>query len=339
MQNIPISVESDFLHLYHNLFKPPELTNSKYSFCDAAKGISFNEANVVLFGIPLDITTSFGKGTKRGPEAIRKTSARQIETFVFEEKIDFRDKIKIFDLGDLILPNYHDSRKIFAYLDKVVPEIIRNLSILNKKPLVLGGEHTLSYYCFKGLSYQKPLLIHFDAHRDLKDTFRGMKMCHATPFFRLIEENCIKGHDIIQIGIRQADREEEQAAENHRVVTFDPWKVKTKFEEVLAYIRKCTKNRNIYISFDIDVLDAQYVPCTGTPEPFGLNPFEIIKIINSIDNSATLIGMDLVEASLKNDDYREGTIASQILLRVLSKKYFRNVPYISSEKSLKLRTL
>ena len=339
MQNVPISVESEFLSLYQNLFKPPELTNGKYSFCDAAKGISFNDANVVMFGIPLDITTSFGKGTRKGPEAIRKTSARQIETFVFEEKIEFNDKVKVFDLGDLILPNSHDSRKIFAYLDKVVPEISKILSMLNKKPLVLGGEHTLSYYCFKGLSYQKPLLIHFDAHRDLKDVYRGTKMCHATPFFRLIEENHIKGHDIIQIGIRQADKEEEQAALDQRVVTFDAWKVKAKFEEVLGYIKKCTKNRKIYISFDIDVLDVQYVPCTGTPEPFGLNPFEIIRILNSIDDSAALIGMDLVETSLKNDDYREGTIASQILLRLLTKKYFRNLPYISSEKNLKLRTL
>jgi len=332
-------MESDFLNAYHHLFKPPELTNSKYAFGDVDKKISFDDANVVLFGIPLDITTSFGKGTRKGPEAIRKTSARQIETFVFEEKIDFRDKVKIFDLGDLKLPHYHDTRKIFSYLDKVVPDINRNLSLLNKKPIVLGGEHTISYFCFKGLSYQKPLLIHFDAHRDLKPAFRGMEMCHATPFFRLIKEKFIKGNDIIQIGIRQEDRDENQVAHDERVVTFDAWKVKSNFEGVLSYIGKICKNRRIYISFDIDVLDCQYVPCTGTPEPFGLDPSEIIKILNSIDDSATLIGIDLVETALKNDDYREGTIASQILLRILSKKYVRNQAYISNGKNMKLRAL
>jgi arginase family enzyme len=199
------------------------------------------------------------------------------------------------------------------------------MSFLNKKPLVIGGEHTISYFCFKGLSDQEPLLIHFDAHRDMKETFRGMKMCHATPFFRLIEEECIKGRDITQIGIRQADREEDQVAEDKGVVTFDAWNVKENFKELLAYITKITKNRKIYISFDIDVLDLQYVPCTVTPEPFGLDPFEIIKILNSINDSAVLIGLDLVETSLKNDDYREGTLASQILLRILSKKYVRNL--------------
>ena len=74
-------------------------------------------------------------------------------------------------------------------------------------------------------------------------------------------------------------------------------------------------------------------------EPLGLNPFEIIKMLNSIDDSAVLIGMDLVETALKNDDYREGTIASEILLRILTKKYFRNLSYISREKAVKLRTL
>ena len=87
------------------------------------------------------------------------------------------------------------------------------------------------------------------------------------------------------------------------------------------------------------MLDVQYVPCTGTPEPFGLDPFEIIKILNNIDDSAVLIGMDLVETALKNDDYREGTIASQILLRIFSKKYVRNQSYILNEKNIKLRTL
>ena len=92
-------------------------------------------------------------------------------------------------------------------------------------------------------------------------------------------------------------------------------------ERVTEYISKVTNNRNIYISFDIDVYDLSYVPCTGTPEPFGLDPFEILKIIKSINDSANLVGMDLVEVSLKNDDYREGTLATQTLLRIIPRKY------------------
>jgi arginase family enzyme len=164
-------------------------------------------------------------------------------------------------------------------------------------------------------------LIHFDAHRDLKPEYEGMKLCHTTPFYRLIEEGFIQGKNIIQIGIRQADKEENHFAEKNGIVTFDPWEIKNNMEDITEYLHKVTNNKNIYISFDIDVYDSPYVPCTGTPEPFGLDPFEILKILKSINDSANLVGMDLVEVALKNDDYREGALATQTLLRIITRKY------------------
>jgi arginase family enzyme len=137
----------------------------------------------------------------------------------------------------------------------------------------------------------------------------------------LIEEGYIQGKNIIQIGIRQTDQDENNTAEKNGIVTFDPWEIKNNFDKVSTYISTVTQNRNIYISFDIDVYDLPYVPCTGTPEPFGLDPFEIIKIIKSINDTAYLLGMDLVEVSLKNDDYREGTLATHTLLRIIPRKY------------------
>ena len=73
------------------LFIIPEKTKAGYSFADIPVKVTFNDSNVVFYGVPLDITTSFGKGTSRGPEAIRLTSARQIETFILDEKIDKQD--------------------------------------------------------------------------------------------------------------------------------------------------------------------------------------------------------------------------------------------------------
>jgi arginase family enzyme len=148
-----------------------------------------------------------------------------------------------------------------------------------------------------------------------------LKLCHTTPFYRLIDEGYIQGKNIIQIGIRQADKEENRFAEKNGIVTFDPWEIKNNIENIIEYLHKVTNNRNIYISFDIDVYDLPYVPCTGTPEPFGLNPFEVLRIIKSINDSANLVGMDLVEVSLKNDDYREGALATQTLLRIIPRKF------------------
>jgi agmatinase len=314
---------SKILDLLDTSFITPETTKAGCSFGDIDMKISFNESNIVFFGIPLELTTSFGKGTSRGPEAIRSTSGRQIETFVFDEKKDIKEIVKIFDLGDLKLPDHNSNKidSIFSFLDQNVPPLVKELSRTKKKPFILGGEHTISYFCFRGLSDHQPLLIHFDAHRDLKSKYDGMKLCHTTQFYRLIEEGYIQGKNIIQIGIRQADIEEDKFAEKNGITTFDSWEIKNNIDNVSEYISKVTTNRDIYISFDIDVYDMPYVPCTGTPEPFGLDPFEIVKIIRSINDSANLVGMDLVEVSLRNDDYREGTLATQTLLRIIPRKY------------------
>jgi agmatinase len=318
----------DFLE---SLFIVPEVMNMGYSFADLPIKISLNESNTVIYGIPLDITTSFGKGTDRGPEAIRLASARQVETFILDEKVDIYDKVKIYDLGDLKIPTWikvqeggrHriDTTRTFSFLDKTIPKITSLLYEANKLPVMIGGEHTLSYYPLKALYTEEPIVIHFDAHRDMKPEYDGMRMCHTTPFFHIMNEGYIPGKNIIQIGIRQTDREENNIAEKNGVVTFDAWEVHNRIDNLLVYLKEITANKKIYISFDIDVYDLPYVPCTGTPEPFGLNPFEVLSIIKSIDTSAKLIGLDFVEVALRNDDYREGTLATQTLFRILSQDF------------------
>ena len=324
-----MKTDLDFLE---PLFTVPEKTKAGYSFADIPVKVSFYESNVVIYGIPVDITTSFGKGTKRGPEAIRLTSACQVETFVLDEKIDIYERAKLYDLGDLKIPTPVEQEKeqrsntaattfILSFLDKMIPKITSTLYEANKLPVMMGGEHTLSYYAMKALAKEKPIIIHFDAHRDMKSEYNGMKMCHTTPFYHIINEGHIPGKNLIQIGIRQSDKEENMTAERNGVVTFNAWDIHNSIDNLLKYLRKVTSNKKIYISFDIDVYDLPYVPCTGTPEPFGLNPFEVLQILKSIDTSAKLIGLDIVEVALRNDDYREGTLATQTLFRILSRDY------------------
>lgn len=307
------------------LFITPEKTNAKCSFGDFPIKITFKDSNAILYGIPLDITTSFGKGTFYGPEAIRLTSAKQIESFVLDENKEIYEKIKIYDIGDLMLVNsniYNKYKKISENnFNRIALKIDKINSIIRKEkkiPIILGGEHTLSYFSIKSISQESPVIIHFDAHRDMKPIYEGKKICHTTPFFHLIKEGHIKGNDIIQIGIRQTDKEENDIAINNGVNTFTGWYINKNIHQVKEAINKLTYNRNIYISFDIDVYDICYVPCTGTPEPFGLNPFQILEILKSINNTAKLIGVDIVEVAVKNNDYREGTLATQTLYRIFS---------------------
>jgi arginase family enzyme len=186
---------------------------------------------------------------------------------------------------------------------------------------LLGGEHTLTYFQLKALADEKPVVIHFDAHRDMKAEYEGRKISHATPFYHLLEY--IPGENIIQIGIRQTDREENDTAARNGVTTFDAWKVHDDLDSVIAHLQKATAGKKIYISFDIDAYDLPFVPCTGTPEPFGLDPFQVLKMVKAIPPSARLIGMDMVEAGLRKDDYREGALATQTIYRILARKFAR----------------
>jgi agmatinase len=302
------------------LFTVPEKTKAGYSFADTPVRISFKESNVAVYGVPLDATTSFGKGTSKGPEAIRLASARQIETFVLDEKADIYDLAGIFDLGDLKLPKAGVA-KTLAFLDSTIPKVVSSLRSDNKIPVMLGGEHTLSYYQLKALAKEEPVIVHFDAHRDMKPEYEGMKMCHTTPFYHLLDH--IHGENLIQIGIRQTDREENETAIKSGVTTFDAWQVHDDIDVVASHLQKATAGKKIYISFDIDAYDLPYVPCTGTPEPFGLDPFQVLKLVKAISPSARLIGMDMVEVGLRNGDYREGALATQTLYRILARKYAR----------------
>ena len=282
----------------------------------------------MIYGAPIDITTSFGRGTMRGPEAIRLTSARQIETFLLDEMVNICECVRMYDIGDLKIPstfakNKTQRNKLFSSKISYIGEIIHRITTLihdaNKVPIMLGGEHTLTYFALKALSSEKPLVLHFDAHRDMKPKYDGIRMCHTTPFYHIINEGLVTGNNIIQIGIRQTDQEENDTAITNKVKTFDAWEIHDSIDNLLKYIRKVTRDVNIYISFDIDVYDLPYVPCTGTPEPFGLNPFEVSEIVKNISPSAKLIGIDIVEVGLRNGDYREGTLATQTLFRVLSR--------------------
>ena len=297
----------------------PERTKAGYSFADTPVKISFKESNVAVYGVPLDATASFGKGTSRGPEAMRMASARQIETFVLDEKVDIYDRVRIFDLGDLKLPKSKSIAKKLAYLDSAIPKVVSSLRKDGKMPVMLGGEHTLSYYQLKALAGEEPVVIHFDAHRDMKPEYEGLKICHTTPFYHLLKY--ISGKNLIQIGIRQTDKEENETAAKNGVTTFDAWQVHDDIGAVADHLQKVTANKKIYISFDIDAYDLPYVSCTGTPEPFGLDPFQMLKLVKAISPSARLIGIDMVEVGLKNGDYREGALATQTLYRILSRKY------------------
>lgn len=310
------------------MFVAPEQTKAGFSFGDIPLPISYTQAKYVVFGVPIDVTTTFGKTTSGGPESIRTTSAKQIETLVFEKNLEIFEKALIYDIGDLKINDpsmskgfdLHQVSEFWSTFDNRISKVLRYIGTTNKIPVVLGGEHTITYSLFKNILKNDPIVLHFDAHRDMKSVYEGMEMCHTTPFYHLLNSEILDGRNLVQIGIRQADRKENEFALQNDVVTFDAWYCRNSLDAVKEWINKNTRDREVYISFDIDVYDIPYLPCTGTPEPFGLDPFQISDLINSIDLSANLIGIDLVETGLKNSDFREGALATHTLNRILTSR-------------------
>lgn len=328
------------------LFIPPEKTPARISFGNPPNKPTFEESRIVVYGVPFDDTATFGKGSDRGPEAIRHTSARQVETWITDERRDIYEDKPVFDLGDLKMRKGLTEKQRKALYDEkssertrasiigtleqitsqfgVLKDVTRFIRSQGKIPVMLGGEHTLSYWPLSALAHdEKPVVIHFDAHRDAKAKYQGIRLCHTTPMYHAIVECGIPGYDFVQIGIRQQDVDEYNFAIERNIATFDTFQVRNAMTNVRNRIKYLTKGRNVYVTFDIDALDIAYTPCTGTPEPFGLTPGEIVRTLESIDRSARLIGADFVEVGVKNNDFREGTIATQLLLRLFCRDYVK----------------
>jgi len=323
---------------------PPEKTPARVPFGNPPDAPSFARSKVVVYGVPFDDTATFGKGSERGPEALRHSSARQIETFVVDEKIDLYQKVPIFDMGDFRVESKLTPAERATLQDENAPardrdrairklegalkqfdalvDLTRFLRSEGKIPLMIGGEHTMTYWTLGGVAGEKPVVIHFDAHRDAKAEYRGMRLSHTTPMYHHLKEHG-GGPDFIQIGIRQTDAEEQEFMERSGVVTFYPADVRRSLAKVKSFISRKTRGRAVYVTFDIDALDIAYTPCTGTPEPFGLTPEEAVEIFRAVHPSARLVGADMMEVAIKNGDHREGTTAVQLLLRLLARPCVR----------------
>ncbi|MHA1733401.1 MAG: arginase family protein [Promethearchaeota archaeon] len=273
---------------------------------------SLARARVVVFGIPMNLASSFEGDSREGPGAIRRASSELVETYLLDYGVDLADVAAVHDLGDLPVPG--DLEAALELLARTVPKFVRELRAAGKVPLCLGGEHTVTYYLLEGMAPDRPVVVHLDAHMDYKPEYGGHRLCHATPFYHARE--FVPGADLIQVGIRQADQEEARLAAEGRVTSITAWDVRADLGAVVGTVRERTRGRPVYLSFDVDVLDAPYTPATGTPVSFGLTPGEVLSVVGAI--SGEVVGVDCVEVGL-DPNYREAEVATQVLFRVLAK--------------------
>lgn len=233
---------------------------------------SLKNARFVVVPCPHEKTTSYGKGTKAGPAAI-------LEASLAVEEFDEELKTETYKAGIHTLPPTPISR-----LQTTCSRILRQ----EKIPIVIGGEHSLSIAPVLAASeiYENLSVLQFDAHADLRDSYRGKKDSHAAIGRRILEV-C----PLVQVGIRNVSEEEWAFANTSGQVK------KMHFAEgpINAETIVSQLSEFVYITFDVDVFDPAIMPSTGTPEPGGLLWNDVIAVLRKVCQKKSVIGADFVE--------------------------------------------
>ena len=266
-----------------------------------------NKVVVVPFG--LEKTVSYGSGTKNGPKEIIKAS-HQVE--LFDEELN---KEPYKEIGIKTLKPFPIKKKINSALDqlsKINEEIISK----NKFPIIFGGEHSITPGSIRPFTekYHEITLLHFDAHADLRESYNGEKFSHASAIKRCLDFNNVK---VVSFGIRNLSQSEMNFYENNRSRIEIFW-AKDKKEWNLDHLDNIFKNKNVYITFDVDGFDASVMPATGTPEPGGLLWNEVLPIIKRVCQVSNIVGADINElAPIKNFDSYNFLVA-KLAYKILS---------------------
>ncbi|WP_297982464.1 agmatinase [uncultured Methanobrevibacter sp.] len=278
-----------------------------------------------IIGVPFDSTCSYHHGSRYAPTIIREAS------FGFEQFNSRYDKSldgEFYDCGDLNVIHGNCS-KTSESLEMGVNDLIKS----NIKPILIGGEHSISIGSLKALANledKKDLsditVIHLDAHRDIIDDYIGEKDSHATIMRRVYDLN---PKELIQIGIRSFSKEEKDFVENKdNIVSFLAKDIKNDYnhlnEEINTFEGMLNKlasiEGKIYISIDMDVMDPSVAPSVGNPTPGGLSPADIENIFEvlSLNEEIDILGFDLVEVATDRLGDITAVLASKIIYDFLT---------------------
>ena len=269
---------------------------------------------VVPFG--LEKTVSYGGGTKNGPKEIIKAS-HQVE--LFDEELN---KEPYKEIGIKTLKPFSIKNKIKSALDQL-SKINEDILSTDKFPLVFGGEHSITPGSIKPFAkkYDEITLLHFDAHADLRESYQGEKFSHASAIKRCLDYKNLK---VVSFGIRNLSKEEMDFYNNNRDRIEIFWG-KDKQTWDLSQLDKFFKNKNVYITFDVDGFDASIMPATGTPEPGGMLWEDVLPIIKKVCQISNVVGADINElAPIKNFDSYNFLVA-KLAYKIISYSFeFKN---------------
>jgi arginase len=255
-----------------------------------------------LLGIPFDAYSSYLRGAGDAPPKIREALHCEAWNSWTETGVNLGAAGIYEDAGDLAL----QETNAFPAIEDRVSQLIAQ----GKRPVLLGGDHSITYPIVKAFAKRYPELtiFHFDAHPDLYDEFEGNRLSHACPFARIMEAGLAKR--LVQVGIRTMVRHQREQAERFGVEVVE-------MRGLPAY-EKLKTSGPVYITFDIDVLDPAFAPGVSHREPGGMTVREALAHVHSIEGE--IVGADVVEYNPVRDVAgMTATVVAKVLKEILGK--------------------
>lgn len=257
----------------------------------------------VLLGIPLDYNSSFLRGPAEAPAKIREALRSDSWNSWSETRVDLSVNGVYEDAGDLPEMEASDA---FERIERAIEKMLEQ----HKRPLILGGDHSVTYPILGALGKCAPRItvLHFDAHPDLYHNYENNPHSHASPFARIMESGLVRR--LVQIGIRTLNAQQQEQARKFGVEIYEMNQLPEPAKLKLA--------GPVYVSFDLDVLEPGLAPGVSHWEPGGMTTRQAIAYIQSIP--APIVGADVVEFNPRRDPSgMTAMVAAKIVKELLGK--------------------
>jgi len=268
-------------------------------FADA--DAKYDAARIAIFGVPFDRTCSFRGGSRFAPNAIREASFN-FETYMMDHQRDLAD-IPVADLGNT--PTFESTAEMVSGVSKMSSDVVG----AGKIPLVIGGEHSLAPAVVRAFPSDIGVLG-IDAHLDFRDSYLDEKWSHACSARRIADHVGVE--HVVYLGVRSYSREEREDLERLGLSYVSVYDIHER--GIVSGVERALKaiNRDkIYLTIDIDGIDPAYAPAVGNPEPFGLAPLQVKKLIGLL--APHLVGMDVNEVSPAWDFGQTALLAARLI--------------------------
>ncbi len=298
-------------------------TFQKLPLCTDAAALADRRPDVAIVGAPFDDAVSHRPGARFGPRAIRQASYHSGSLNSLQLDIEPFEWLDVVDAGDAPVTPM-DIERSHAVIHRKVADVAASGAV----PIVLGGDHSIAFpsaaAVARHVAPRRLGVVHFDAHADAANSTYGNLRSHGTPMRRLIEEGHVDGRNFVQVGLRGYWPGPETLAwmREHGMRSHLMTEIEERGAEAVvaqAIEEALDGPEVIYLSVDIDVIDPGMAPGTGTPEPGGLLPRELLRAVRQVASSVELAGMDVVEVSPPYDTAEVTAMAAhRCVLEVIS---------------------